>query len=81
MKHETNKIMIKCSVKIITINEEYALSKWCIVSVYYKYSIYSYELVYLCDKFETHVLSVPDVMSSVTSTMHFLPLEGPSQES
>lgn len=29
----------------------------------------------------THVFRVPDVMSSVTSTMHLRPLEGDSHES
>lgn len=46
----------------------------CLVCVCIK----AYELVST-----THVLRVPDVISSVTSTMHleFFPLEGDSQES
>ena len=39
------------------------------------------DLWFISAQLETHVLSVPDVMSSVTRTIHFLPLEGPSQES
>lgn len=30
---------------------------------------------------ETHVFNVPDVISSVTKTMHFFPLTGDSQKS
>lgn len=35
----------------------------------------------ISDFISTHVFSVPDVMSSVTKTIHFFPLRGDSQKS
>lgn len=46
-----------------------------------KTKFFATQVVHVTAFNKTHVFSVPDVMSSVTKTIHFFPLRGDSQKS